>query len=119
MLSKEIKETLKHQHYALVGKHSAVQTCRWTKKSLTNDLSTLSSKNLVNKISDIDYTEIKNESFNTIQYTLISVLPVMIILKTIKHLFPLVNPNNSTLEILLESLGQLSLTMFLIVLFGP
>jgi hypothetical protein len=86
------------------------------KKSLTNDLSTLSSKNLVNKISDIDYTEIKNESFNTIQYTLISVLPVMIILKTIKHLFPLVNPNNSTLEILLESLGQLSLTMFLIVL---
>jgi tRNA wybutosine-synthesizing protein 1 len=36
MLPKKIKETLKKQHYEIVGKneHSAVQICRWTKNSL-------------------------------------------------------------------------------------
>jgi tRNA wybutosine-synthesizing protein 1 len=28
---------LKKQHYEIVGKHSAVQTCRWTKKSIRNE----------------------------------------------------------------------------------
>jgi len=38
MLPENVKETLKKQHYAIVGKneHSAVQICRWTKKSLTD-----------------------------------------------------------------------------------
>ncbi|HLD36987.1 MAG TPA: 4-demethylwyosine synthase TYW1 [Candidatus Nanoarchaeia archaeon] len=37
MLSKNIMETLKKQHYAVVGNHSAVQICRWAKKSLIDE----------------------------------------------------------------------------------
>lgn len=39
MLSKNVKEILKKQHYSIVGKneHSAVQICRWTKKSLREE----------------------------------------------------------------------------------
>jgi tRNA wybutosine-synthesizing protein 1 len=37
MIPENIKEVLKKQHYAIVGKHSAVQTCRWTKKSLRDE----------------------------------------------------------------------------------
>ncbi len=39
MLDKNVKELLKKQHYAIVGRneHSAVQICRWTKKSLKNE----------------------------------------------------------------------------------
>jgi tRNA wybutosine-synthesizing protein 1 len=37
MIPQKVKEILKKQHYALVGKHSAVQICRWTKKSLRNE----------------------------------------------------------------------------------
>jgi tRNA wybutosine-synthesizing protein 1 len=37
MLAGKIKEILERQHYALVGRHSAVQVCRWTKKSLRNE----------------------------------------------------------------------------------
>jgi len=31
------KEILKKQHYALIGKHSGIQICRWTKKSLLDE----------------------------------------------------------------------------------
>jgi len=31
------REVLKKQHYALVGKHSGIQICRWTKKSLLDE----------------------------------------------------------------------------------
>ena len=34
MLPKKLQNLLKKQHYALVGNHSAVQICSWTKKSL-------------------------------------------------------------------------------------
>jgi len=34
MIPKEVKEVLKKQHYKIVGDHSAVQICRWTKNSL-------------------------------------------------------------------------------------
>lgn len=37
MIPKEIKKVLEKQHYGIVGKHSAVQICRWTKKSLRNE----------------------------------------------------------------------------------
>ena len=39
MLPEKIKETLKKQHYEIAGKnqHSAVQICRWTKKSLIGE----------------------------------------------------------------------------------
>lgn len=36
MLPKKLQALLKKQHYALVGNHSAVQICSWTKKSLLN-----------------------------------------------------------------------------------
>ena len=36
MLPKKLKELMKKQHYALIGNHSALQICRWTKKSLLN-----------------------------------------------------------------------------------
>jgi tRNA wybutosine-synthesizing protein 1 len=34
MIPENVRNTLKKQHYSIVGKHSAVQICRWTKKSL-------------------------------------------------------------------------------------
>jgi len=37
MIPDKIKKILKKQHYELVGKHSAVQICRWTKKSMRNE----------------------------------------------------------------------------------
>src|SRR4030042_1172592 len=37
MIPENVKEILKKQHYAIVGKHSAVQVCRWTKKSLRDE----------------------------------------------------------------------------------
>lgn len=37
MIPKKVRDILKKQHYALVGKHSAVQICRWTKKSLRGE----------------------------------------------------------------------------------
>ncbi len=37
MIPENVKKVLKRQHYAIVGKHSAVQICRWTKKSLRNE----------------------------------------------------------------------------------
>ncbi len=37
MIPEKVKKVLKKQHYSIVGKHSAVQACRWTKKSLTNE----------------------------------------------------------------------------------
>jgi len=36
MLNKKLKETLKKQHYGIVGKHSLVDVCEWTKNSLRN-----------------------------------------------------------------------------------
>jgi len=37
MIPEKVKKILKKQHYEIVGKHSAVQTCRWTKRSLRNE----------------------------------------------------------------------------------
>ncbi len=37
MIPEKVKKILKRQHYAVVGEHSAVQICRWTKKSLRNE----------------------------------------------------------------------------------
>ena len=37
MISKKNKNILKRQHYAVIGKNSAVQICRWNKKSLLNE----------------------------------------------------------------------------------
>jgi len=37
MIPKNVEKVLKRQHYAIVGRHSAIQICRWTKKSLRNE----------------------------------------------------------------------------------
>jgi tRNA wybutosine-synthesizing protein 1 len=37
MIPENVRKILKRQHYAIVGKHSAVQICLWTKKSLRNE----------------------------------------------------------------------------------
>ena len=37
MIPEKVKKILKKQHYELVGKHSAVQICRWTKKSIRDE----------------------------------------------------------------------------------
>ena len=37
MLPQRVKKILKKQHYEIVGKHSALQICRWTKKSLRDE----------------------------------------------------------------------------------
>ncbi len=37
MIPINIKKILRKQHYEIVGKHSAVQICRWTKKSIRNE----------------------------------------------------------------------------------
>ena len=37
MIPEHLKKFLKKQHYGLVGNHSAIQICRWTKNSLKNN----------------------------------------------------------------------------------
>lgn len=37
MIPLKVRRILKKQHYELVGKHSAVQVCRWTKRSLRDE----------------------------------------------------------------------------------
>ncbi|MCX6746887.1 MAG: 4-demethylwyosine synthase TYW1 [Candidatus Pacearchaeota archaeon] len=37
MIPENVKKVLKRQHYSIVGKHSAVQVCMWTKKSLRDE----------------------------------------------------------------------------------
>ncbi len=37
MIPSKVKDVLKKQHYEIVGGHSAVQICRWTKKSLRDE----------------------------------------------------------------------------------
>jgi tRNA wybutosine-synthesizing protein 1 len=37
MIPEKVKETLRKQHYAIAGRHSAIQVCRWTKKSLLDE----------------------------------------------------------------------------------
>ncbi len=37
MIPDKIREILKRQHYRIVGRHSAVQVCRWTKKSIRDE----------------------------------------------------------------------------------
>lgn len=37
MLTREMELNLKKQHYAIIGNHSAVKICTWTKKSINNE----------------------------------------------------------------------------------
>jgi tRNA wybutosine-synthesizing protein 1 len=37
MLSEKVKKVLRRQHYAIVGKNSSIQICRWAKKALLDE----------------------------------------------------------------------------------
>ena len=37
MIPEHVKKILKKQHYGIVGKHSAVQICRWTKRGIKDE----------------------------------------------------------------------------------
>tara|TARA_R110001592_G_scaffold131613_2_gene345622 strand:+ start:425 stop:1120 length:696 start_codon:yes stop_codon:yes gene_type:complete len=56
----------------------------------------------------------KNEMLNMFQYAILSLIPVLIILKAVKHLIPEEDESKGNLEILLETTGQLILILGLI-----
>ena len=58
--------------------------------------------------------ENKCEMLNMIQYTIIAIIPVMIILKAIKHIVPEEDDSKGSLEILAESVGQIVLIILAI-----
>ncbi len=49
----------------------------------------------------------KNEIINMIQYTVIALIPVLLILKAVKHLIPEEDETKGSLEIIVETVGQL------------
>ena len=56
----------------------------------------------------------KTRFTNMIQYSLLAIIPVIIILKIIKHVFPEEDDTKGSLEILAESVGQILLLIILI-----
>lgn len=49
----------------------------------------------------------KNEFVNMIQYAVLAIIPVVIVLKAVKHIFPEEDETKGSLEILVESVGQI------------
>jgi len=58
--------------------------------------------------------ENKKRIMNMLQYTLLSVIPVLLILRGIKHLIPEDDESKGSFEILAESIGQVILIMLAI-----
>ena len=58
--------------------------------------------------------ENKATIFNMLQYTLLSIIPVLIVLKVIKYVVPEEDESKGSLEILAESVGQLLLIILAI-----
>ena len=58
--------------------------------------------------------ENKNRIMNMVQYTLLSIIPVLLILRGIKHLIPEDDDSKGSFEILAESIGQVLLIIFAI-----
>jgi|TARA_B110000259_G_scaffold71503_1_gene84184 hypothetical protein len=56
----------------------------------------------------------KGEMFNMFQYGLMAIIPILIILKAVKHLIPEEDDSKGSLEILLETTGQIVLLLGLI-----
>ena len=56
----------------------------------------------------------KCEIMNMFQYTVLAIIPVMILLKAIKHFVPEEDDSKGSLEILAESVGQILLIVFAI-----
>jgi len=59
-------------------------------------------------------TENKHRIMNMLQYTLLAIIPVLLILRAIKHIIPDDDESKGSFEILAESLGQLILIMLAI-----
>lgn len=53
----------------------------------------------------------KNEFANMLQYAVLAIVPVIIVLKAVKHIFPEEDETKGTLEILAESVGQIIFIM--------
>ena len=60
----------------------------------------------VKYLFDIDEDN-KDELMNMIQYAVISILPIVLILKAVKHFVPEEDENKGSLEILIETVGQI------------
>ena len=56
----------------------------------------------------------KCEMLNVLQYAALAIIPVLLILKAVKHLIPEEDESKGSLEILAESLGQIALMLILI-----
>jgi len=59
-------------------------------------------------------TENKHRIMNMLQYTLLTIIPVLLILRGIKHIIPEDDESKGSLEILAESVGQVILIMLAI-----
>ncbi len=58
--------------------------------------------------------ENKSNMLNMLQYTLLAIIPVLIILRLIKHIIPEDDDSKGSLEIFIESVGQVILLMMAI-----
>ena len=86
------------------------------KNTLNSDLNVENtSKQLINTFMNIDLTNFKIEFMNSLQYAILSIIPIILTLKLIKNIIPNVDETKGTMEILFESVGQISLTIFLIL----
>jgi hypothetical protein len=77
-------------------------------KSVQNE-----SSGFINYVFNFD-TENKHRIMNMIQYTLLTIIPVLLILRGIKHIVPEDDESKGSFEILAESLGQVIVIMLAI-----
>lgn len=71
------------------------------------------SSGFLNYVFNFD-TENKHRIMNMIQYTLLTIIPVLLILRGIKHIIPEDDESKGSFEILAESLGQVIVIMLAI-----
>ncbi len=62
--------------------------------------------NFINYLLTLDQ-ENKKDILNIIQYTILGIIPIILILKAVKHFVPEEDESKGNLEIILESLGQI------------
>jgi hypothetical protein len=87
------------------------------KNTLNSDLNIdKTSNNLIKKLMNINLNDFKIELMNSLQYSILSIIPIVLILKVIKNVIPSVDETKGSIELLFESIGQLSLTIFFILL---
>jgi hypothetical protein len=71
------------------------------------------SSGFLNYVFNFD-TENKHRIMNMLQYTLLSIIPVLLILRGIKHIIPEEDDSKGSFEILAESIGQVIVIMLAI-----